>query len=129
MERLPKEALQRLIRGVDLTSIPTKNILSIEGLNEVVLDKKNTRSLRKIYARVTLALLAVQLVFADYTFLMYSSKGVKWKIPSPVLEYWLSAVVVEVVGIALVVTKWLFPKGVDSVSQSTSSDDPSEAEN
>lgn len=49
-----------------------------------------------------------QLAVADLVFIVYASAK-HWNIPPEVIESWLGAVVVQVVGVMLVVTRYLFP--------------------
>jgi hypothetical protein len=64
--------------------------------------------LRGRYANGALIGVAVQLAIADAVFIAYGF-GVKWNIPTPAIATWLSATVVEVIGVVLVITRSLFP--------------------
>lgn len=66
-------------------------------------------ALRELYARRILWILVGQLAVADLVFLFYAWIGSDWNVDPVVMQFWLGATVVEVVGIALVVTRYLFP--------------------
>ncbi len=59
------------------------------------------------YARWVPYLLIGQLVAANTLMFLYAGLGRDWDVPPEVIITWLSASVVEVVGIALVVTRYL----------------------
>lgn len=65
--------------------------------------------LRRMYATRMLWILGLELVFVNLMFLLYAWKGVHWNVPGTTMQVWLSATVVQVVGIVYVVTRYLFP--------------------
>jgi hypothetical protein len=65
--------------------------------------------LRRKYARGILWLLSVELLFANAVFVVFAWAGEDWKLETAVIDVWLGATVVQVVGIVLVVTRHLFP--------------------
>ncbi|MBA3865814.1 MAG: hypothetical protein H0X42_05640 [Solirubrobacterales bacterium] len=65
--------------------------------------------LRQRYAFWILIILGVQLLIADGVFVAFAQVGEHWKLSSGVIQVWLAATVVQVVGIVLVVTRHLFP--------------------
>ena len=65
--------------------------------------------LKKLYARRLLRGLGAQIAFVDLVFLGYAYWGVHWRIRAQVMDAWLGATVIEVIGVVLVVTKHLFP--------------------
>ena len=67
-------------------------------------------SLKRRYARVLLWLLGGQLAVADGVFIAYAQVGAHWKLSTSVINGWLGATLIEVVGIVLVVTRYLFPR-------------------
>ena len=67
------------------------------------------QKLKRKYANWLQWLLTVQLVIADAVFVIYAWAGRHWKLDAPVIDVWLGATVVQVVGIVLVVTRHLFP--------------------
>lgn len=73
-------------------------------------DLQQDISLKRMYANRLLWLLMAQLVVADAVFITYAWAGVQWKLSAAVIDVWLGATLVEVVGIVLVVTRYLFPR-------------------
>jgi uncharacterized membrane protein len=65
--------------------------------------------LRQKYADWILLLLGSQFVVADLVFVVFAWAGRGWDLPSGVVEVWLVATVVQVVGVVAVVTRHLFP--------------------
>ena len=65
--------------------------------------------LRERYANSILAILGFQLVVADAVFVGFAWAGESWHLSAGVIEVWLGATVVQVVGIVLIVTRHLFP--------------------
>jgi hypothetical protein len=65
--------------------------------------------LRATYAKGLLAVLAVELVVVNVIFWFYAEKGHGWNIPEGVIQIWLGATVVQIVGVVTVVTRYLFP--------------------
>jgi hypothetical protein len=62
------------------------------------------------YAGWFLWVMLAQLGIADLGFFLYAWMGVAWNVTPRVIEFWLSATVIEIVGIVLVVTRYLFPR-------------------
>lgn len=65
--------------------------------------------LREQYATWILKILGGQLVVTDVVFLAFAWAGENWDLSAGVIEVWLAATVVQIVGIVLVVTRHLFP--------------------
>ncbi len=65
--------------------------------------------LKGAYARGLLVLLGGQLLAADVVFVLYAAIGKHWKLDPAVINIWLGATVVQVVGVVSVVTRHLFP--------------------
>jgi hypothetical protein len=65
--------------------------------------------LKKDYATWLKSALSLQLAAADVVFVLYAAIGKHWKLDPAVINIWLGATVVQVVGIVLVVTRHLFP--------------------
>lgn len=79
----------------------------IRHLQVQALERYN--ELRDTYGRGTLALLSAQLIFVNAIFLLYFLRyGLKP--PEAVMKVWIVSTFVEIVGIALVVTRSLYPK-------------------
>jgi hypothetical protein len=71
---------------------------------------KQDRELKLSYATWLRRLLAAQLAIADLVFVAYAWAGREWHLDPAVIDIWLGATVVQVVGIVLVVTRHLFPQ-------------------
>jgi hypothetical protein len=65
--------------------------------------------LRQKYADWILWLLGAQFVVADAVFVAFAWAGRGWDLAPGVIEVWLAATVVQVVGVVAVVTRHLFP--------------------
>ncbi len=81
-------------------------------LQEIDLKREHAKQdieLRKTYATWLLVILAAELVVVNVMFWVYAEQGKGWKIPDGVIQVWLGATVVQVVGVVTVVTKYLFP--------------------
>jgi hypothetical protein len=66
--------------------------------------------LKKSYATALLRLVAVQLFVADAVFIVYAWVGMHWRLDAGVIQVWLAATLVELIGVALVITQYLFPR-------------------
>jgi glutathione S-transferase len=65
--------------------------------------------LRQRYADWIIWLLGAQFVIADAVFVAFAWAGRRWDLPPGVVEVWLAATVVQVVGVVAIVTRHLFP--------------------
>lgn len=66
--------------------------------------------LKKKYANWLLWLITIQLVAADAVFVVYAWVGEDWHLDAGVIQVWLVATLVELIGVALVITRYLFPR-------------------
>jgi hypothetical protein len=73
-------------------------------------DYRQDIGLKKTYAYILLGLLGGQVIAADGVFVTYAQVGADWNLSAPVIDVWLGATLVEVVGIVYVVTRYLFPR-------------------
>jgi Zn-dependent peptidase ImmA (M78 family) len=80
-----------------------------QGLALRRLFAEQEHGLRQRYADWILWLLGAQFVVADAVFVAFAWAGSGWVLPSGVIEVWLAATVVQVVGVVAVVTRHLFP--------------------
>jgi len=80
------------------------------------------RQLKLAYANWLRWLLCAQLGIADAVFVVYAWAGRKWHLDAAVIDVWLGATVVQVVGIVLVVTRHLFPLRDGGKQQPTEGD-------
>jgi len=65
--------------------------------------------LRRMYARGILWLLGIEILVANAVFVAFAWAGEHWNLETAVIDVWLGATVVQVVGVVLVVTRHLFP--------------------
>ena len=73
------------------------------------LDREQDIHLKRMYARGLFFILGLQLVIADCLVYLYAGIGKGWDVPSDVINVWLGATVVQLIGVVLVVTRYLFP--------------------
>lgn len=85
-----------------------RRVQSTEDLERAELASRNV--LRKGYGWSLLAILALQIAFVDWVFYKYAQKGRGWDIDPAVMNVWLGATVVEVIGITTIVVRHLFPR-------------------
>jgi len=71
---------------------------------------KQEIELRRNYAKSLLIILAVQIAVADIVFWVFAEAGEHWHLSDGVIQIWLAAAVVEVIGVVAVVTRHLFPR-------------------
>jgi hypothetical protein len=82
-------------------------------LQEIELKKEYAKQeigLRRNYAAGLLIILSVQLLAADLVFWVYAEVGEHWQLSDGVIQIWLAAAVVQIVGVVGVVTRHLFPR-------------------
>ncbi|MGD0452308.1 MAG: hypothetical protein ABSB69_01805 [Solirubrobacteraceae bacterium] len=99
----------------DLQHLPEKRAAQeLERARQEVETKrerdKQEIELRRTYANGLLRILTGQLVIADLVFVVFAWAGKDWNLSTAVIDTWLGAVVVQVVGVVLVVTRHLFPQ-------------------
>jgi hypothetical protein len=66
--------------------------------------------LKKSYAKWLLLLVAGQLIVTDLVFVAYAWAGENWHLDAGVIQVWLGSTLVELVGVVLVITRYLFPR-------------------
>jgi glutathione S-transferase len=81
----------------------------VQNLKLRKLFAEQEHGLRQRYADWILWLLGAQFVIADLVFVAFAWAGRRWDLPPEVVEVWLVATVVQVVGVVAVVTRHLFP--------------------
>ena len=90
--------------------------IPLEGLDPhdhkalVGVDHWQDIQLKKTYAKWLLRLVAAQLVIADAVFVAYAWAGKQWELDASVIQVWLGSTLVELIGVALVITRYLFPR-------------------
>jgi hypothetical protein len=93
-----------------------ENAVPLEGLDPhdhkalVGIDHFQDIKLKKKYANWLLWLITIQLVVADAVFITYAWEGKHWQLEAGVIQVWLVATLVELIGVALVITRYLFPR-------------------
>ena len=75
-----------------------------------VRDLEQDIELKKTYATTLLVAMLGQLAIADAVFIAYAWAGVHWHLTATVINVWLVGTLVEVIGVVLVVTRYLFPR-------------------
>lgn len=73
-------------------------------------DHRQDIKLKKTYARWLLILVGLQLFVADAVFVAYAWAGEHWHLDPGVIQVWLAATLVELVGVVTVITRYLFPR-------------------
>lgn len=74
------------------------------------LDHWQDIQLKKFYAMVLLGLVGIQLFVADAVFVTYAWAGRAWRLEPGVIQFWLGATLVELIGVVVVITRYLFPR-------------------
>lgn len=69
--------------------------------------RKTELNLRRVFGYGLLGIVVLKIVAADVVFLIYAAKS-DWHIDGTTMQVWLGATVVEVIGLAGVVVKYLF---------------------
>lgn len=88
-------------REIDKLPAPLQNLPQKDHAQDI--------RLKRIYALALLVGLGVQVAIVDGVFVAYAWAGVNWDVAEPVMGIWLGATVVNVIGVVLVVTNYLFP--------------------
>jgi hypothetical protein len=106
----PPQDLQWLAEKLQAQEIKLKGELQAQ---EIKLKRKYAKQeikLRREYAKGLLKMLAIQLAVADLVFVIFAWAGKSWDLSTAVINTWLAAVVVQVIGVVTVVTLHLFPR-------------------
>jgi hypothetical protein len=91
-------------------AVPLKGLDPHDHRALVGIDHWQDIQLKKTYAKWLLILVAAQLVVADAVFVAYAWAGNDWRLETSVIQIWLGATLVELIGVALVITRYLFPR-------------------
>jgi len=91
-------------------AVPMKGLDPHDHKALVGIDHFQDIKLKKKYANWLLWLITIQLVVADTVFVVYAGKGKDWQLEPSVIQIWLIATLVELIGVALVITRYLFPR-------------------
>lgn len=108
-----QEALQtRAVREAEDLPEHLQHLAEKSQAQEIELKRKFAEQeydLRRTYARGVILLLTGQFLLADAVFVVFAWAGKRWDLSTAVIDVWLAATVIQVVGIVLVVTRNLFP--------------------
>jgi len=100
------DALRELVRSG--AAEPVEKLPSSADLAKQ--DKQQDIGLKGRYATVLLWLMGAQLAVTNGVFIAYAWVGRDWDVDRGVMQAWLTATVVQVIGVVLVVTRYLFPR-------------------
>jgi len=78
-----------------------------------LLARRQELQLKGTYAKGILWLLGVQFAVADLVFVIYAWAGRDWNLSAQVIDVWLGATVVQMIGVVQIVTRHLFPRRDD----------------
>ena len=73
-------------------------------------DHQQDIDLKKKYANWLLGAVIAQLVVANAVFIAYAWAGKDWDLDAVVIDVWLVATLVQVIGVVAIVTRYLFPR-------------------
>jgi hypothetical protein len=90
-----------------LIYLPERERVQDMDLRQLFADQEH--ALRQRYGVWILRLLGAQFLIADAVFVLFAWVGRRWEVPPGVIEVWLAATVVQIVGVVAVVTRHLFP--------------------
>ena len=94
---------ERLTGGAEIQSLPRTMHLKAK-------DHEQDIALKKKYADWLLGAVVGQLVGADLVFIVYAWAGKHWDLEAVVINVWLGATLVQVIGVVTIVTRYLFPR-------------------
>jgi hypothetical protein len=99
-ERVDEELLREVRQQAE--TAPDLDTLGRQDLQQDI-------RLKKFYAYFLPIILAIQLGVSDFVIIGHAEWGVHWKLDRWVIDAWIAATVVEVIGVVVIVTKYLFP--------------------
>lgn len=73
-------------------------------------DHQQDIDLKKKYADWLLGAVVAQLAVANGVFVTYAWAGKGWNLDAVVIDVWLAATLVQVIGVVAIVTRYLFPR-------------------
>ncbi len=111
----PIDTLRRILNEGGAKEMPSEfqHLDEKLQLQDIELKREYARQeieLRRNYARGLLVILAVQIAAADVVFWVFAEVGKQWHLSDGVIQIWLAAAVVQVIGVVTVVTRHLFPR-------------------
>ncbi|HET7590515.1 MAG TPA: hypothetical protein VFK14_10105 [Solirubrobacterales bacterium] len=99
---ISEETIRRGISRKDLDPHDHEALKGIDHWQDILL--------KKSYATALLRLVTAQLLVADGVFIAYAWAGKDWQLEPGVIQVWLAATLIELIGVALVITQYLFPR-------------------
>lgn len=92
-----------VVDGTEIDSLPGPAQLHAQ-------DHQQDIALKKKYAYWLLGAVIGQLVLANGVFIAYAWAGKGWNLEAVVINVWLGATLVQVIGVVTIVTRYLFPR-------------------
>jgi hypothetical protein len=89
--------------ATEIESLPVSDQLQAK-------DHQQDIDLKKKYADWLLGAVIVQLLLANAVFVAYAWAGEHWHLDAVVIDVWLGATLVQVIGVVAIVTRYLFPR-------------------
>lgn len=90
-------------KGAEIESLPGPAQLEAQ-------DHQQDITLKKQYAYWLLGAVVGQLLIADIVFIVYAWEGKGWDLDAVVIDVWLAATLIQVIGVVTIVTRYLFPR-------------------
>lgn len=114
-QEAPIDTLRRILNEGGAKEMPSEfqHLDEKLQLQEIELKREYARQeieLRRNYARGLLIILTIQIAVADAVFWIFAEVGEQWRLSDGVIQIWLAAAVVQVIGVVTVVTRHLFPR-------------------
>jgi sterol desaturase/sphingolipid hydroxylase (fatty acid hydroxylase superfamily) len=91
--------------GVSFEGLDPHDHEALKGI-----DRWQDIRLKRSYAWILISLVIAQLVAANAVFVAYAWAGMHWRLETDVIQVWLGATLVELIGLVLVITQYLFPR-------------------
>jgi hypothetical protein len=101
-EQKPKVTLEGMVLPEELNPHDHEALVGIDHWQDI--------TLKKTYAKWLLWLVNAQLLVTDLVFVAYAWVGRRWELETGVIQIWLIGTLVELIGVALVITRYLFPR-------------------
>jgi hypothetical protein len=108
MPKSDEDIARDIIRAVTEGTKPGREVDRFDPLRRE--DWRQDIRLKRFYGYFLPSAMAAQLLIADTGFFLYAWLGRDWNVAPTIMHVWLGATVIEVVGIVLVVTQYLFPR-------------------
>jgi hypothetical protein len=99
-----------LLEAANPRPIQRESSFDVEDRRLDTARKRSDLRMVKIVGYGSLAAMAIQILAADGGFYLYGH-AYAWRIPPEAIIGWLTATVVQIVGVVLVITNYLFPAG------------------